>query len=67
MSKETYKLRDGAASFYDDESGLKMVAGDTAEIDPDKATGLTATALLSGGLVKVNVSKGKSDDDKAKK
>jgi len=60
MSKEKYELKPGATIFYDDETDLKIVAGQTVELDEDEVTGKTATALLSGALVKVKPAKTKT-------
>lgn len=73
MSKEKYQLKDGVTLFYDDESDLKVVAGRTVELDEDEVTPKTATAIMSGALLKVKVAKqpakdeSKPKDDKDKK
>lgn len=64
MAKEKYQLKDGATVFYDDEIDLKIVAGQQVDIDEDEASPKTATALMSGGLVKVKTSR--SSDEKKK-
>lgn len=61
MAKETYQLNKNAAIFYDDESELKVVAGETVELDEDEVTGKTAVALMSGALVKVKLAKNEKE------
>lgn len=53
MAKQQYQLKPGVTIFYDDESELKVVAGQKVELDEDQVTGKTAVALMSGALVKV--------------
>lgn len=57
MAAENFELKPGVTIFYDDASDLKVVAGESVEIDEDNATPKTATAILSGTLVKVKASK----------
>ncbi len=66
MAEQSYKLKDGVTIFYDHESELKVVAGQTVELDEDEVTPLTAQALMSGALVKVKVQKGKESSSKEK-
>lgn len=64
MPKEKYTLKSGATIFYDDANEFKVVAGQEVELDPDEATGKTAAALLSGGLVKVSSKKATAKEEK---
>ena len=65
MSKESFQLKPGVTMFYDDASDLKVIAGESVEIDEDAATPKTATAIMSGALVKVKAPKQtQSKDDK---
>lgn len=57
MAKEKFQLKDGVTMFYDDESDLKVLAGKSVELDEEDVTPKTATAIMSGALVKVKVAK----------
>jgi hypothetical protein len=54
---DKYQLKPGVTIFYDDQSDLKVVAGQTVELDEETVTPKTAQALMSGALVKVKAPK----------
>lgn len=63
MAKKNYGLASGVGLFVDEETGLKILPGDVAQIDRAACGQRTALAIQHGGLIEVEAPK-KGKDDK---